>query len=678
MARSATGHDAPDPSLGGPIRNIVKSAHKWGGNGTIPLFNKIKRVLLAKHPEVIAKSFGGDANKAAAWIKDNWMAMHGHDPTHWRGKGKSTAQQLATELQEDADSEFFTVELSDDDFTIEDLFQEVPLSLFDEGAELFLSDTGDFEERDGLLWTPICRTGTWVRSPLPGGKPLKLTKEHFEQAIDAFNNKAWEYVTIPLTHEDRVDENTGYIQGLEIREDPTRPGQHRLWGGHKFTEPEIEEKVRRKSIIGRSVLLAIGGHKDTETGKFWPTVLKHVALTNKPWLNGLNDGVLAASQDGTAPTYELETDPEESGDAGLAKRLMNFLKQELELQVEDDDGMTPGAIEPNELHRFVGRYGGKCALCGARYGQANHHGRAKSGRGVDPGLRDNPGDGVYAMELGDGGVGDLALGWLEKRGVKRSDLDSGDFLIPPDTLPYKVHGNVDPDGWKAAWGVVNGGHGWTPPKGYSVQGLKKKLLASKPKGVDVAASVVIITKGGVGDMGEKKDGENEVTEEVRLSKEEFQTMVSEAAQEAVKAERAAWETRQAELEARLSQSESTAHELRVDRQLAAYQEKGVPPAVLTRVRDIMLAQQEEGGELKLSQTDEEGKTIEVKLSVADAMASVLDSIPEALLAKGQQDLSLAHGAGDPPSAGDDPTDKAKEKADKLWEDMHSGEVAHVS
>ena len=40
MARSATAHDAPDPSLAGPIRNIVRTAHKWGGNGVIPMKSK--------------------------------------------------------------------------------------------------------------------------------------------------------------------------------------------------------------------------------------------------------------------------------------------------------------------------------------------------------------------------------------------------------------------------------------------------------------------------------------------------------------------------------------------------------------------------------------------------------------------------------------------------------------
>jgi hypothetical protein len=587
MARSATGRDAPDPSLGGPIRNIVRTAHKWGGNGTIPLFDKIKRVLLSKHPEVIARAFGGDANKAAAWIKDNWMAMHGHNPTKWRGKGKTTAQQLATELQEDADSDFFAVALSDEDFTIEDLFQEVPLSLFEEGEELFLEDTGDFEERDGLLWTPICRTGTWMRSPLPGGKPLKLTKEHFEQAVDAFNGKAWEYVTIPLTHDDRVDENTGYIQGLEIRDDPTRPGEYRLWGGHKFTEPEIEDKVRRKSIIGRSVLLAIGGHRDTETGKFWPTVLKHVALTNKPWLNGLNDGVLAASQDGSAPVYEIDADADDDGKLlSMAKRIGEVLRDGSRAMVYEDGEVI--ALESDDedaekKHRFVGRYGGKCRTCGKVYRQGNHNGRT-----------------VAASDDGEG------------------ENSTGD-----------------------------------------------------------EAPIVILTKGGVGDMGEKKDGEKNGDEAVTLSQEDFQRMVNEAATAAVEAERTKWEERTNQLETRLSQSESDAHVMRVDRQLAKYQDKGVPPVVLTRVREIMLAQQEDG-ELKLSHTDEEGKTEEVRLSIADAVASVLDSIPEALLEKGQKDLSLAHSAGDPPPSGDDSTDKAKEKADALWDDMHKGEVAHVS
>src|SRR2546429_149755 len=92
---SKTGGEAVSqrPSvLNGPLRFIVRSAHKWGGDGTKPSEAKIKRVLMTKHPDVIAKVFQGDADKAGAWIKDAWMRYYGKvnqgkggaGPTYWR------------------------------------------------------------------------------------------------------------------------------------------------------------------------------------------------------------------------------------------------------------------------------------------------------------------------------------------------------------------------------------------------------------------------------------------------------------------------------------------------------------------------------------------------------------------------------------------------------------------
>jgi hypothetical protein len=102
-AGSRPGGGASQGEIRGPLKYIVRSAHRWGGNGVIPLQRKIKRVLLEKHPDVIARAFGGDADRAGAWIKDAWEKYYGHHPvgktgsgpTYWRGKGKTVAQQLA-------------------------------------------------------------------------------------------------------------------------------------------------------------------------------------------------------------------------------------------------------------------------------------------------------------------------------------------------------------------------------------------------------------------------------------------------------------------------------------------------------------------------------------------------------------------------------------------------------
>lgn len=316
------GKDAPDPSLGGPIRNIVKSAHKWGGNGTEPKFEKIKSVLLAKHPEVIAKAFGGDPNKAAAWIKDNWRAMHGQNPWSWR-KGGSKKGTVHAALNA--------------------WYDMVPESSFDAGAVELFMDAGDIELEGDLLYMPICKTGTWKVSPLPGNDPLVIDKGLFDDVVTAFKEGAWEHVTVPLSHKDKVNENTGFVKELDVRADPTRDGEYKLYAGVKFTEADIKAKVENRSIAGSSVGIAMDGITRTRDGKHFPRVLKHVALTNQPWIDGLYDGEeLAASQ----AAYEIDEAPDMRDLEPLLLSLSKLdLDQVVPLSDSDDATGEPDASE---------------------------------------------------------------------------------------------------------------------------------------------------------------------------------------------------------------------------------------------------------------------------------------------------------------------------------------------
>ena len=163
-------------------------------------------------------------------------------------------------------------------------------------------ESGPAEEKDGLVWKTAARTGVWHRSPLPGGDPLTIDRPLLEDVTRAFSEGAWEHVTVPLSHRDRVDENTGFVRALRVEDDPRRPGQAVLKAGIKFTEPDIRDKVLRGSIANCSVGISLKGHTRTEDGRHFPRVLKHLALTNQPWLNGLDPfGELAASMDGTKP-----------------------------------------------------------------------------------------------------------------------------------------------------------------------------------------------------------------------------------------------------------------------------------------------------------------------------------------------------------------------------------------
>jgi hypothetical protein len=152
---------------------------------------------------------------------------------------------------------------------------------------------------DGLIWAPIARSGMLATRPGPNGekldKPLVFVpgysdnqreKIGLQDIYDSFKDKAVEYTTIPLSHENNVLENTGYIKDVKIVDSKKIPGEKVLLGGHDFTEPEVKEKVERGSIPSRSCGL-LYDYKNTTTGKVYPIALDHVCLTHKPWMGGM-------------------------------------------------------------------------------------------------------------------------------------------------------------------------------------------------------------------------------------------------------------------------------------------------------------------------------------------------------------------------------------------------------
>src|SRR5690606_25969324 len=88
---------------------------------------------------------------------------------------------------------------------------------------------------------------------------------------------------------------TGFINRLRVR--PGSDGVHYLMAGHRFTENDIERKVLNGRIANTSVGLEFD-YVRKEDGKRFPVVLRHVALTNRPWINRLTPfGVNASEED---------------------------------------------------------------------------------------------------------------------------------------------------------------------------------------------------------------------------------------------------------------------------------------------------------------------------------------------------------------------------------------------
>ena len=245
------------------------------------------------------KRFGKErAERVCAVLKDLIKGT-----TKWRGeeRKKNLSEDTLKELFEiEVDESFYHYieELSEEEIS-EIMAEETNLSDDREQvlAELFFgAETPELE--DGLLYKTIFREGVWKYSPGPGQKPvekpLTVVKDgqsdreklviSMAEIKENFEKGAKDSVTVPLNHENRPHENTGYVKKLKF--DTDAEGRSVLKAGFHFTEPDVQEKAKRGSIPGTS-----GGvvfdyiHK--EKGDKFGAVLDHVALTPNPWLNGM-------------------------------------------------------------------------------------------------------------------------------------------------------------------------------------------------------------------------------------------------------------------------------------------------------------------------------------------------------------------------------------------------------
>ena len=201
-------------------------------------------------------------------------------------------------------------------------------------AEIHLSGD-DYKEEEGFIVKEILRTGEWNVIPTKSGlvkKPLRVIKDGMSNAkegvislseiVDNFKKGAVPNVQIPLSddsddHKNITRLNTGYVRDVWISEDDE--GNAKLVAKMEFTEPEVKEKVLR------------GTYSDVSCGIPWSIVsrgqkygasLEHVAITNRPFIDGL--GPFLAASDNVEEEVEVThfsmAEPVElaTGDSGTA------------------------------------------------------------------------------------------------------------------------------------------------------------------------------------------------------------------------------------------------------------------------------------------------------------------------------------------------------------------------
>lgn len=192
-------------------------------------------------------------------------------------------------------------------------------------AEMFFDVGGTATlDEEGLLWKPVMREGRWAYSPSargPVAKPLTVVKDgtssksnltiSLTELKNNFEAGAIEHVTVPTSHDNKVHENTGFVKKLRINTDDE--GRAVLEAGHLFTEKDIEKKALSGSIANVSAGVLFD-YIDKEKGRKFGSVIEHVALTNRPWLNGMKPfGVNASDNLEVIGFSEGPIDPAETG-----------------------------------------------------------------------------------------------------------------------------------------------------------------------------------------------------------------------------------------------------------------------------------------------------------------------------------------------------------------------------
>jgi hypothetical protein len=263
------------------------------------------------------------------------------------------------------------------------------------------SEESEIQLSDGrkvpVIWKDILVAGEYPMSPGPNGaedRTLKvvvdgesnLAENQISMAdlIDAHEDKAFKYVTVPTKHRDDLLDNTGYVPRPAGLRKIERDGNTVLQAALGFTEPDIKGKVQRGTIPDVSAGI-FRNFLNKHTKKRYRAALKHVALTPTPFMGNLNPfPAIFASDDELNPDTKIEVyefadgDPssigtpvvdssktaeivwnEKDGASYLSQQLNEALQPARSEQVDDGRPFTPQPsyyvqdISPTKSHALV-------------------------------------------------------------------------------------------------------------------------------------------------------------------------------------------------------------------------------------------------------------------------------------------------------------------------------------
>lgn len=256
------------------------------------------------------------------------------------------------------------IELDDkEDWTVVSS-EDVNLSDSDEMlAELFFTDAGGEVDSDGLVWKTFLREGTWAYSPGTGTKlkkPLTITKSgksdpdklviSMAELKRNFDAGIIQHVTVPLSHEDRPHENTGFVKKLRYGKDAE--GRTTLEAALDFTEPDIKEKIDRGTIPNVSGGIHLN-YIDKEKGRKFASALGHIALTPKPWLQGMTPFGVKASENLNVVGFSEEPLTSENiiDEGGVEDNMTTIVENE-----DTDTFLSELGLSEDEVKARLSRY----------------------------------------------------------------------------------------------------------------------------------------------------------------------------------------------------------------------------------------------------------------------------------------------------------------------------------
>jgi hypothetical protein len=184
----------------------------------------------------------------------------------------------------------------------------------------------------GSLWEKhILSTGDLIHPKT--GEKIHVDDAFLGQMVTNFNDNVCDIVQVPLAndhneHVENPDANIGEVTELRQRD-------HKLYAVVDVRDPDVAKKKMGKTYLGASAFLSTN-YCDSRTGKKAGPTLLHVAVTNRPYVVGLEpykEIIAATAVSDTESEIAVLTQQEETT-VMTKEELLAALKAEHGIDVE--------------------------------------------------------------------------------------------------------------------------------------------------------------------------------------------------------------------------------------------------------------------------------------------------------------------------------------------------------